>query len=53
MAHCSLLTEWQVVDMELPDSGGRGALGAVLAGSRAGACRLLVLAREGLCVMDM
>ena len=43
----------QVVDMELPDSGGRGVLGAVLAGSRAGACRLLVLAREGLRVIDM
>lgn len=43
----------QVVDMELPDAGGRGVLGAALAGSRAGACRLLVLAREGLRVIDM
>lgn len=39
--------------MELPDESGRGALGAVLAGSRADACRLLVLAREGLRVIDM
>ena len=39
------------MDMELPD--GSGLLGAVLAGSRAGACRLVLLAREGLRVMDM
>lgn len=39
--------------MELPDSGRRGLLGAVLAGSRAGACRLLLLARAGLRVVDM
>lgn len=39
--------------MELPDGAGRGALGAALAGSRAGACRLVVLAREGLWVFDM
>ena len=45
--------EHQVVDMELPDSSGRGLLGAVLAGSRAGACRLVLLAREGLRVVDM
>jgi hypothetical protein len=39
--------------MELPDSEQRGLLGAVLAGSRAGACRLVLLAREGLRVVDM
>ena len=39
--------------MELPDSGGRGVLGAVLAGGRAGASRLVLLAREGLRVVDM
>ena len=50
----------QVVDMELPagDVGGgggghAGVLGAVLAGSRGGACRLVLLARQGLRVMDM
>lgn len=48
-----ICTQAQVVDMELPDESVRGALGAVLAGSRAGACRLLVLAREGLRVIDM
>ena len=39
--------------MELPDAAARGVLGAVLAGSRAGACRLLVLARDGMRVIDM
>ncbi|KAL4420811.1 hypothetical protein ABPG75_010467 [Micractinium tetrahymenae] len=33
--------EHQVVDMELPDAGGRGVLGAALAGNRAGSCRLV------------
>jgi hypothetical protein len=45
--------EHQVLDMELPDSSGRGLLGAVLAGSRAGGCRLVLLAREGLRVVDV
>ena len=39
--------------MELPDHSGRGVLGAVLAGGRAGAARLLLLARDGLRVVDM
>ncbi|PSC70698.1 hypothetical protein C2E20_5843 [Micractinium conductrix] len=45
--------EHQVVDMELPDGSGCGLLGAALAGGRAGGTRLVLLAREGLRLIDM
>lgn len=39
--------------MELPDGSGCGLLGAALAGGRAGGTRLVLLAREGLRLIDM
>lgn len=39
--------------MELADAAGRGVLGAVLAGGRAGRSRLVLLGREELRVIDL